>query len=934
MFPYRLAPGRTRAGGHIDRAPFPQTRTAVLAREPTGAPVPAATHPTAGPVGWPAGRTGAALRQNSGVALTWPLVGRDEELARTDRALAGAATAVVFYGDGGGGKTRLAAEALERLAARGYATARVNATEAARSVPLGALAPLLPPLGPREVNPLAAARAALAGQAAERRLAVLVDDAHLLDDASAALVLQLVTERLAVVLATVHRWRPVPDAITALWKEGHAERIDLAPLGPDDVDRLVRAALAGPVDPLALEQLRRLAEGLPLALVELVEGSIEKGTLRQVDGTWVLDDAPSPSTRLVDLVRARIATLDDHGRRGLELLALGEPLPLDVFEALVGPETAETLEWRSFAAVRDDRGHPEVWLGHALHGAVVRQDLGRLKRRQLLVALADAVERSGSQRPSDLARLAVWRLDAGTPADPEGLLLAARQATIAHDLDAVERLAGMSWDQRHGVEAGYLLGCARLRRGDPAGAAAVLAEALPLADDGGWRATVEGALAEAQFRQGRVEQAIDRCRAAEASAGDDEDRGRLAALRSFYVLCSGDAAEALGIAEPLLDTANPRLFVAGATSATPALDALGRPADAAALARRALDAHLAAWSSEPLLFDPEVTREALLDALVDAGHLDEAEAAALDAYQRVGARRLLHPMGVYATTLGFLYGDRGRVRTAASWFERAAAHLGEADASGREARALAGLARTRALAGDHEAAAAALARAERLAGVGASGMLLEEARAITAAGRGDTGEAVGRLEAAAVDALGRHHVGDAVRCLHTLALLGRADRAWARAEPLRPQVQGTVLVGWLDQLAASVRQDAAALAALADRWEASGHVLFAAEAAATAARLEREHDLKAARALAARAAALVERCEGARPPWLVLEGGIEPLTKREREIAVLAADGLASRAIAERLYLSVRTVDNHLARIYGKLGVSGRAELAEALGRS
>jgi DNA-binding CsgD family transcriptional regulator len=58
-----------------------------------------------------------------------------------------------------------------------------------------------------------------------------------------------------------------------------------------------------------------------------------------------------------------------------------------------------------------------------------------------------------------------------------------------------------------------------------------------------------------------------------------------------------------------------------------------------------------------------------------------------------------------------------------------------------------------------------------------------------------------------------------------------------------------------------------------------------------------------------------------------------PLTNREREIALLAADGLPSRVIAERLYLSVRTVDNHLARIYTKLGVTGRSQLPGVLHR-
>ena len=56
-----------------------------------------------------------------------------------------------------------------------------------------------------------------------------------------------------------------------------------------------------------------------------------------------------------------------------------------------------------------------------------------------------------------------------------------------------------------------------------------------------------------------------------------------------------------------------------------------------------------------------------------------------------------------------------------------------------------------------------------------------------------------------------------------------------------------------------------------------------------------------------------------------------PLTNRERDIAVLAVEGLTSREIGARLFLSFRTVENHLQRIYTKLGVTGRAELLVAL---
>ncbi|MGW5683249.1 helix-turn-helix domain-containing protein [Nonomuraea sp. NPDC003754] len=56
------------------------------------------------------------------------------------------------------------------------------------------------------------------------------------------------------------------------------------------------------------------------------------------------------------------------------------------------------------------------------------------------------------------------------------------------------------------------------------------------------------------------------------------------------------------------------------------------------------------------------------------------------------------------------------------------------------------------------------------------------------------------------------------------------------------------------------------------------------------------------------------------------------LTPREREIARLAASGLAGKDIAAMLVVSIRTVDNHLRSVYGKLGVNSRTDLAALLG--
>jgi non-specific serine/threonine protein kinase len=57
-------------------------------------------------------------------------------------------------------------------------------------------------------------------------------------------------------------------------------------------------------------------------------------------------------------------------------------------------------------------------------------------------------------------------------------------------------------------------------------------------------------------------------------------------------------------------------------------------------------------------------------------------------------------------------------------------------------------------------------------------------------------------------------------------------------------------------------------------------------------------------------------------------GGASPITRREREIAELIAAGMSNREIAHKLFLSERTVDNHVQHLLNKLNFHSRAQIA------
>jgi predicted ATPase len=181
-----------------------------------------------------------------------------------------------------------------------------------------------------------------------------VDDAHLLDEFSAVLVHQLVLRRAAGVVLTLRTGETAPDAVTALWKDGHLPRLELDPLSQTETAMLVEARLGGPVDSVAARQLWSITRGNALYLRQLVDGELESSRLHQVAGVWRWLGEAELSPGLVELVSTRIGRLPDAQRDVVQVLAFGEPLGVSLLAGLTDAVAVEQVEARGLIEVYPD----------------------------------------------------------------------------------------------------------------------------------------------------------------------------------------------------------------------------------------------------------------------------------------------------------------------------------------------------------------------------------------------------------------------------------------------------------------------------------------------------------------------------------------------------------------------------------------------------
>ncbi|MGW0288871.1 LuxR family transcriptional regulator AbsR2 [Streptomyces tuirus] len=358
-------------------------------------------------------------RDATTLELPWPFAGREDELDLVRRSLTGARRGIVVTGPAGCGKTRLAAEAV-----RGTDCARAAGAPESRAVPFAAFAHLLP-----ESVTLHRAVRLLSGVRT-----LLVDDAHLLDDASAALVHQLAVHGRTRLLVVATDGTPVPGAISRLWTGELLPRLALDPLSDEETGRLT--AGAGPLDALTANRLRRLSRG-DLRLLRDLLGAV-RGLLTPVPDTderaW---RGPVPLTTAVrERAAPALGRTCPLERETLDRLAFAEPLPPHLDDLDLG--ALEVLESDGLIEVDD---HGAVRLAHPLYGPVLRAAAGRLRARRLARA-ADVYAAALDAESAALARR-IDRADVREVATPVGEWLVAEGGALPGGYAAVR--ARFAW---------------------------------------------------------------------------------------------------------------------------------------------------------------------------------------------------------------------------------------------------------------------------------------------------------------------------------------------------------------------------------------------------------------------------------------------------------------------------------------------------------
>ncbi|MCX6399337.1 MAG: LuxR C-terminal-related transcriptional regulator [Propionibacteriales bacterium] len=810
----------------------------------------------------------------------------------------------------GGGRTHTARLVADALRDAGRAIEEVAGADGTAGLPLAPFAPLLSshqldgPVSSEDPSLALLAYTRLPRLLATPTLAtcVVVDDADDLDSASGLLVSRLARAGVPVVLVATDLAslpRSIPDGISA----GGWELLEVDPARPDEILALATIRVGGELSAGAAADLLARCDGRPAVAVALLQSAVAEPTPGGVELTWPRSGASGLGRWYLDP-----ALLPADQRRAAEVVAVAGTVPPDAVQQVPGMD-----QLLSDRALQEDSG--AIGFARRLDRDLVLTAMAptihRMRAAEALALVTAASVAAGGSETWQ-ARAALMAVRAGTP-PPAATIVAAAQwvgltapersellTTAPDDLAATQLLRGAE------ASAGGHLETAAMHL-DAARALLTVDQTAPDRDGLLVRLAHELGILHA-VRRGDAAAAVEAVTSLLRSPMGARTRDLIATELVKWRLMAGET----DVAAP--DVAIEEVDAAG-TVGTAVIGAMIASLDGSrsaaehevAIGLQALGRTTVAPASSGHLL--ELSR---FLALVFDGELSTAEEMATSRRDLAG-RAAGRELGMWEYAAAELALHTGRLEDAAVLGERAVRHLAWHDFTGLRSTAEALVLAVAARRGqatseppdpaDEPDVKVALHLARVAATRSGPDVLARTARRALAEMHG--------------------HLG-------VLAL----DEAWmtSRSPALADELlelasRGGVARILATRAAAHVDGSAQRLSAAATHLETMGLVGRAADCWEQAARLHQEAGRHDTAARGRRTAAVLRSVHllGSWPESAVI------LSPREIEIAQLAARRVRSKEIGEQLGLSARTVDNHLAKVYRKLGISGRAELRSAL---
>ncbi|MHA7264210.1 helix-turn-helix transcriptional regulator [Arthrobacter sp. TMN-37] len=843
----------------------------------------------------------------------------------------------VLVGGTGAGKTALLQQVLQ--SGTGAHIVNVRGSSSSRRTPYRALSLLLSEVEPEVLDSpvmvLQALTAALRRQAQGGPVIVAVDNAEQLDPASSGVIAQLVNNGVVRVLLAVKDFARADAAFMALWCDGSLQRFEVPALTFAESALFVEAELGDPASRECLEVLWELSGGNPRALRAALLGMARRSLFARENGSWVL--LPGRTALGEDLTEAAspLPHVSREQRRIVRLTALAGRVPWPVLLGRFRPEDLDSVE--ECGLIRVDHGPSPMaqcaWpsLADAVAESVPAEEAGALYAEFSLLPGFDAVL---AAEPSRHAR---WLLRAGLTLPPGVALAGARAANRVGDHAGAAEIAERGTESRRGTDLHLEAITADLGQGNfeqaAARAAALGAELSPDGPEA-VRLLLLQARADRHLGQQGSGTLLDEAESRLVGFADPAGDPELEELRRAVLLARAEQAswdgEFLRNARELKETLDSDDGLAGDLR----VRAETLLCEAWAMTSKQLEALELGASLCRRLTGADISRSSRVRAVRQVREVYRLAGAAAEGERVLDAAGLAEGgPGAQGGSPGVLYEGiaealQGRPGPALRLLVPAFNQLRVRDPEGVLPLAAAGITHAHAQERNLEQAIAYLPVTEP--GPGSAWKVRRATRHLQLL-------VSSLLEVKADAARDLHALGEADRLVGAdawaLLSLSWAVRLGDRAalEPLTvvsASLQGAFARTCELYAKGLGNGDAELLVQAAELASAQGDQRFASDAAQAALRgVAGTRDKNSLRQLQRRVREILPEAAA----WSSAGSGLERLTTREREVARLAAAGASNKAIAQQMFVSVRTVEGHLYQVYSKLNVSTRNELGELL---